>query len=130
MIIKNWKTELRICILLRNSYLTWTFQVSESLQSNRRPSKNCSVRVATDVKKTCGRKNSRVFENCVCKLGAGGDTNRTIFSMADRAIEEKSYMSKEQIAFPDFFPHLRIGKSAKNMMQAGDANRTIFLWSP
>ena len=46
----------------------------------------------------------------------------------------KSYTSKEQIAlsgfFPDFFPHLRIGKSAKNVMRAGDANRTIFRWPP
>ena len=47
----------------------------------RRPSKNCSVRVTMGVKNACGRaggrKNSRVFENRVCKSRAGGDTNRT-----------------------------------------------------
>ena len=51
-----------------------------------------------------------------------------VFSPRRRA-KEKSYTFKEHI-FPDFFPHLRMGKSAENMMRAGDANRAIFRWPP
>ena len=51
-----------------------------SLYIHRRPSKNCSVRVATGVKnawgRTGGRKNSRVFLNLPGKSGAGGDANK------------------------------------------------------
>jgi len=32
--------------------------------------------------------------------------------------------------FPGFFSHLRTRKSVKNMMRAGDVNRTIFRWMP
>ena len=41
--------------------------------------------------------------------------------MAARAIEIKAIGQKNKLLFPDFFPHLRIRKSAENMMRAGDA---------
>ena len=47
------------------------------------------------------------------------------FLMTARAImEKKLYGKRTKLPFPVFFSHLSIGKSAKNMMQAGDANRT------
>ena len=73
----------------------------------------------------------------VSKIDAGRWAERFLgfLNIARNPLPQRKSNTFEELSgflwiFPRLFPYFHTGKSMKNMMWAGDANRTIFRWSP